>query len=138
MAHNNVIRILHEGGYSCVIENRGEIFTFTERGVKDLYNLYKTSPEILKGAFIADKVVGKGAAALMALGQISEIYCDVISENAIKLLQDCKIVYSFAQKVPHIINRSKSGMCPVETLCLNATTPEECLPLIENFINNNR
>lgn len=135
MAHDKVIRILHENGYSCVIENRGEIFTFTERGVRDLYNLYKNSPEILQGAFIADKVVGKGAAALMALGGVSEIYCDIISENAIKLLQDCKIMYSFAKQVPYIINRSKDGMCPVENLCQNAITPKECLPLIENFIN---
>lgn len=137
MAHDNVIKILHDGGYSCVIENRGRIYTFTERGVKDLYNLYKNSPEILQGAFIADKVVGKGAAALMALGAVSEVYCDIISENAVKLLQDCRIMYSFAKQVSYIINRNKNGMCPVETLCMNAGSPEECLPLIENLINKN-
>lgn len=130
-----IIEILHQGGYSCVIENSGEIYTFTQRGVKDLFTILKESPEIMKGAFIADKVIGKGAAALMILGGVEEIYADVISNNAIKLLQDCKIMHSFAKSVPHIINRNGDGVCPVETLCNTVNTPEECLPLIENFLN---
>lgn len=53
---------------SCVIYNGGETRLFWERGVQDLYRLLKTEPDFLRGAFIADKVIGKAAAALMALG----------------------------------------------------------------------
>lgn len=53
---------------SCVIYNGGETRLFWERGVQDLYRLLKTEPDFLQGAFIADKVIGKAAAALMALG----------------------------------------------------------------------
>ena len=60
-----LINLLHTGGYSCVIANEGKIRTFTQRGVADLYDLLTREPEFLKGALIADKVVGKGAAALM-------------------------------------------------------------------------
>ncbi len=38
---------------------------FRERGVADLFRLQHEEPQLLRGAFIADKVVGKGAAALM-------------------------------------------------------------------------
>lgn len=62
-----LINLLHTGGYSCVIANEGKIRTFTQRGVADLYDLLTREPEFLKGALIADKVVGKGAAALMIL-----------------------------------------------------------------------
>ena len=65
-----LINLLHTGGYSCVIDNEGKIRTFTQRGVADLYDLLTREPEFLKGALIADKVVGKGAAALMILGGI--------------------------------------------------------------------
>ena len=41
---------------------------FRERGVADLFRLLREEPQLLRGAFIADKVVGKGAAALMVLG----------------------------------------------------------------------
>lgn len=45
---------------SCVIYNEGETRLFWERGVRDLYRLLKTEPDFLRGAFIADKVIGKG------------------------------------------------------------------------------
>ena len=32
-----LINLLHTGGYSCVIDNEGKIRTFTQRGVADLY-----------------------------------------------------------------------------------------------------
>ena len=34
-----LINLLHTGGYSCVIANEGKIRTFTQRGVADLYDL---------------------------------------------------------------------------------------------------
>ena len=53
-----LINLLHTGGYSCTIANGGKIRTFTQRGVADLYDLLTQEPEFLKGALIADKVVG--------------------------------------------------------------------------------
>ena len=38
----NIIDILHKGGFSCVMKNREEIRTFTQRGVADLYDLSST------------------------------------------------------------------------------------------------
>lgn len=67
----NIIQILHQGGYSCVIENK-EICTFTQRGVADLHNLLSNDAPFLKGAYVAYKIVGKAAAALMALGEIKK------------------------------------------------------------------
>ena len=45
-----LINLLHTGGYSCVIDNEGKIRTFTQRGVADLYDLLTREPEFLKGA----------------------------------------------------------------------------------------
>ena len=58
---DELIRLLHEGGYSCVIRKE-EIRTFTQRGVADLYDLLNQHPVFLHGAQVADKVVGKAAA----------------------------------------------------------------------------
>ena len=68
---------LHAERCSCVIRNGEQTRTFNERGVKDLYRLLTEEPELLRGAFVADKVVGKGAAALMILGSVEEVYTDV-------------------------------------------------------------
>ena len=61
---DKLIKLLHEGNYSCVIKNK-EISTFTQRGITDLYDLLNTDPAFLRGAQIADKVIGKAAAVLM-------------------------------------------------------------------------
>ena len=43
-----LIDLLHSGGYSCVIANKGKVRTFTQRGVADLYDLLTQEPEFLK------------------------------------------------------------------------------------------
>lgn len=129
-----LIKLLHSGDYSCVIAN-GEIRrTFTQRGVADLYDLLTLEPDFLKGASIADKVVGKGAAALMILGGIKELYTDIISSKALELFRRSDVKVDFAQEVPFIWNRDHTGWCPVETMCSEVETAEEILPLIHDFI----
>lgn len=128
-----IIKLLHEGGYSCVIEN-GEIRTFTRRGVADLYDLLNREATFLKGARVADKVIGKAAAALMVLGGVSEVYTDVISEPALALLRNAGVQVKGVAVVPRIRNRAKTGWCPLETICYEAGEAEEMLPLIRDFV----
>lgn len=128
------IEKLHNEGCSCVITDGKQFFTFHQRGVKDLYEILDTQPQLLQDAFVADKVVGKGAAALMILGGIEALYTDTISEAALELLHSRDIEVGYSKLVPHIINRTGTGMCPVETLCQECQSAEECLPRIKNFI----
>lgn len=125
--------ILHRGNHSLVVAN-GAVRTFDGRGVSDLYRLLVTAPAFLRGAAVADKVIGKGAAALMVLGCVSEIYTDIISTPALALFRENDMSVSFSQEVPHIINRTGTGICPVETLCGGCRTAAECLPFIRDFI----
>lgn len=129
-----IIELLHTGKYSCVIMNGTEIRTFTRRGVADLYDLYQENPAFIKGAAVADKVVGKGAAALMVLGGAKTVYADVISTPALALLREARIDVTFTQEVPAIENRDKSGWCPLESACRQAKSPEEIYPVIQDFI----
>ena len=110
---------------SCVIR---------ERGVKDLFRLLKEEPVMLRGAFIADKVVGKAAAALMVLGGVRELFADVISHPALELLARYRVRVSYTVAVDHIINRTRTGWCPMEIRCRECTTADECLEQIEDFM----
>lgn len=132
-----LIELLHMDGNTLVVAN-GEVCAFHGRGISDLYKLFRHDPGFLKGASVADKVVGKGAAALMILGGVNELHADLISESALALLQTGRIRVAYDEKVPQIQNRTKTGICPVESLCRDAGTAEECLPLIEEFMNSIR
>ncbi len=89
---------------------------------------------MLRGAFIADKVVGKAAAALMVLGGVRELFADVISHSALELLARYRVRVSYTVAVDHIINRTRTGWCPMEIRCRECTTADECLEQIEDFM----
>ena len=121
MTMRRLTEILHGGGWSLVVDN-GAIRTFSGRGVSDLYGLLTREPETLRGASVADKVVGKGAAALMVLG------LGLFAAAGIRVV--CR------EEVPHIVNRTRTGICPVERLCADCRTAGECLPRIGAFLEN--
>ena len=59
----------------------------------------------------------------------------VISLPARELLERAGIATGYSEEVPHIINRTRTGWCPLETRCYSLETPEACLVQIEEFIN---
>lgn len=75
---DSLIKILHDESLSCVILKKdGGIVKCYRRGIIDLFELLKNSPQTLDSAIIADKVVGRGAAALMALGGVAKLHTDL-------------------------------------------------------------
>lgn len=119
---------------SCVVRNGDTIRIFRERGVRDLWRLLHEEPELLDGAFVADKVVGKGAAALMAAGRDEGTLRRRGEPRGAGTAERSRDSVSYTVAVPHIINRAGDGICPVERLCAGARTAAECLPLIEGFL----
>lgn len=134
MNREQAIATLHATRCSCVIANGSRLEQFHERGVKDLHHLLHNDKALLDGAFIADKVVGKGAAALMIVGGVKEVYADVMSRAALSLFQSHGLEVEYGLLVDNIINRAGTDICPVEKLCSSCLTAEECLPLIEEFV----
>lgn len=130
-----LISILHQGNYSCVIKNGDEIRTFTQRGVADLFDLIHNEPAFLQGAIVADKVVGKAAFALMLAGGVTHLHTDLISSKALELLENNNLKVTYQTEVPIITNRDKTDWCPLEKLCMEERSVPNILNIITNFIN---
>lgn len=135
---DKLIEILHSGSHSLVIQFDNDIQIFDGRGVSDLYNLFGKDGfkhnSNLHHIMLADKIVGKGAAALIVAGKVSEIHADVISTSALSLLREHGIKVTFDNEVDHIINREGTDWCPVEKLCYSETSIEIMLNKISKFI----
>lgn len=110
-----------------------DIFTSQERGVKPLLHLLTEKKGFLKGASVADKVIGKAAALLMVLGEIKEVHTLIISEPAIKVFEKYNIPCFYDKKVDRIVNRTGDGLCPMETLCLDVENPQEAFDRITSL-----
>ncbi|MGN0221387.1 MAG: DUF1893 domain-containing protein [Prevotella sp.] len=129
------IRILKRGNYSLVVRSSdGNIHAFFGKGIADLFQLYCYNPQILQGASIADKVVGKGAAALMIQGGVKHLHAIVISTPALQLLKETDIKVEYQMEVGHIINYQGNDICPIERLCAPWGTADKCVEFIRLFI----
>lgn len=121
-------------GVSCVIISGSDVLCYERRGIADLHILLHTHPEILHRCVIADKVVGKGAAALMVAGGVAEVFSEVMSRPAAKLLDEHNIKYGCDTLVDNIINRTQTGLCPVESICCELHTIGEMIESIDSFV----
>ena len=129
-----LIDILHSEGLTLVVKSGdGTIHRFTQRGVKDLLTLVTTAPEVLHGAIIADKAVGKAAAACMVQGGVKQVWADVMSEPAMTLLRAYRVEAECGTLVDHIINRAGTDWCPMERLSREIDDPATIIQKIQDF-----
>ena len=107
--------ILYNKNASLVVcYSNGEIKEYYQNRVNDIKDILKKDKNALKGAIIADKVIGKLAVSLLVISGVKEIYADVISEYAIPVLEENHIKYQYKTKVDYIRNKDNTGMCPME------------------------
>lgn len=117
-----------------IVNNSNVIYKNDGFGIKPLYSAYMTIKDQMKGAYCADRVIGKAAAWIYQKADIKELYCDVITTRAKNLLTDSGIKLIFVEEVEFIENRDKTGMCPVETLAKDEEDFDNLLTNIEKFL----
>ena len=122
------IALLNGEELTCAVCGKSEAQTYKsrERGVAPLLGWLENGMQFA-GHSAADKVVGAGAAYLYVLLGVTELYAKVISTAAKAVLERYGITLYCENHVPHIVNRTGDGTCPIEQAVANATSPEEAL-----------
>lgn len=133
MDGKKMLDLLNEKDISLIVWNNDSLSEYNQIGVKDLLYLVQNEPERLKDAIVADKVIGKGSASLMILGGVKEVYTNAVSIPARKFLEQAGIKLFAKEDIPMIINRDRTGQCPLETRLNEVTNPQDCLPIIIDF-----
>lgn len=128
---------LHAEGCSCVIGNGNDIRSFRQRGVDDLLQLYDSESGFLKGAAIADKIIGRAAASLMIAGQVKWVYTDTLSRFALTFFEQSDVEVYYRHLTEHVINRTGTDWCPLEKRCQECQTPMEAITQIKEFKSKN-
>lgn len=129
-----LIDTLLSSGCSLVVENKGEVRTYNKKGVRDLIWLLDHEPERLRGARVADKVVGKASAALLVQGGVSEVYAHVMSTLAFSMLDQAGMAYRYHTLVDRIVIPEGDNRCPLEQIAAPGNTPQDVEQLLrEHF-----
>lgn len=122
-------------GFSCVAVRDGAVLAAREgRGIAPLLALYEKTPELLRGASVADKVIGRAAATVLVMAGAREVYGEIMSVHGAAQLRAHGIACSCGTEVPRIDNRAKDGMCPMEQSSFAGETAEENYASLRAFI----
>ena len=125
--------LLKKGEYTCVFYNGEDFITDNERGVRPLLSLIEKGRS-LSGYSAADKVVGKAAAFLYILLGVKEIYADVMTKDAESVLKKSGINIFGEQTADIIINRAKTGRCPMDSAVSDIDSPDEGFAVIKSAL----
>ena len=105
-------------GVSFSLVNGDNAFVSKDPGVMPVLRLLDNDKSLLAGASVADRVIGRAAALLMALGEVKEVYGEVMSRPGYDALKRHDIGADFGELVDSISNKSQTGLCPIEQSCL--------------------
>lgn len=127
-------KLLIEENLALVVVKDGEvIFKSVEKGIKPMYILATEMKSEAKGASLADRVIGRGAALLCGYVEIKEVYTELISEGGVSALGEYNIPYVMERTCQYIKNRDKTDYCPIEKLSLDNDEPVLLLKDIKEF-----
>ena len=120
-----MLSALEQQGVGMIIDNHGELTTYSLPGVQDLLHLTADEPERLHGAVVADKRVGKAAACLLIEGGVKRVNTPLVSTPAKQMLQAAGIPLYAREEIPLMVNKDGTDLCPMEKKLLDAKTPEQ-------------
>ncbi len=127
------IKILDETGCTCVACKGESTYRSIDRGVTPLIVWLDSNTDMM-GYSVADKVVGKGAALLYCLLGVRRVYGRVMSVAAMKVLRSNGIEATWGALAESIMNRKKTGNCPIEAATASVDDPAEALEVIRETL----
>lgn len=119
---DELIRILKAEELTCVVLQKQRLYKEHANGILPILHLLDQGQ--LQGAQLVDKVIGKAAALLMVRGEVRQVHACVISSHALEIFQQYNLPVTYDEQVPYIINRIKTGMCPMEACVMDVNDPE--------------
>jgi len=118
MSENDLVfemRTLLRSGKTLVVAKDGVIvFTSEARMVGPIKAALAEKGDILRGAIVLDKVVGKAAAKMHAEAGVRMVITPVIAAKAKTYLENRGIVVRADDVVEKILNRDQTGECPLD------------------------
>lgn len=116
---------------TCALCRDGEVRTTQLRGVAPLLSWLE---EGLSGWSVADRVVGAGAAWLYTLLHPAMVYAPVMSRRATAILTQYGVPYTCDEVTDAILNRTGTGLCPMEEATANAADPQQAQAAIRQKV----
>jgi hypothetical protein len=117
-----------------LVKDARVVATGTREGIGELLDVVAEHGATLRGAALADKIVGKAVAMVAAYAGITNVYTPLGSQAAQKVLADYGIPFQADYLVPLIRNKRNDGPCPMERLTQPLDEPAEAVKALGEFV----
>lgn len=117
-----------------IVKDDKVIFKSNLQGLLGLIYAIDIFGDTLSSSSVADKIVGRAAALLVAYLNASEVYAVTISNSGLNTLIEHNIEVEYENIVPEIMNRRGDDICPFEKLSLTAKSPREAYVKIKRYV----
>lgn len=141
----NSILLVRSGAAKCILVKKGKIVEQKNNstmltveildrrngsGVLPLLEIYREKKDLMNGAIIIDKVIGRAAAMILLSAKTARVHAELIAEDALDLLLENRVKVSYRRIVPQILNRKKDGPCPLDQSVKNIIDPEKAVEVL--------
>lgn len=122
-------------GAAVVVARGGVILAVEEgRGLVPLLKLFDAGK--ISGAIVMDKVLGRAAAAICAEGGAVKVFTPLAGKGAVELLEKRGIPFVAEKTVDVVLNREKSGSCPMEAAVSGIDDPKRMIEALRKVLKN--
>lgn len=118
------LAILAEGKYSCLAWDEQLRYQGAGMGVKPIITPMREQRNFFKNLQVADTIIGKAAALLLALSGAKFVYGGIMSKAAVEVFRQQGIEYEYGKLVDYIYNRQQNSLCPLEQAVLEVDSPQ--------------
>jgi hypothetical protein len=100
------------------------------QGVQPLWDFLSNHPEQVRGATLADKIVGRAVAFLAVTFGLTCVFGDILSDGARDIFVRQGVCWETRNAVPVILNRAGDGPCPIEKGLRTISDPEQAIKFL--------
>ena len=126
-----MVSLLTKGEASCVSAKDGVIVgKASGKGIAPLFGLLSEGK--LAHALVADKVIGRAAAAICIVGNAKKVHALLMGADALTLLKTHGVEASAEKTVPKILNRDLTDGCPMEQTVDGIDDPAEMVKALKS------
>lgn len=116
--------------YCGIVCRNGQITPLAGKGVSPLLDLLDAPGQRLKGAAVADKIIGKASAWILVSAGAAAVYTPVMSRGAEQIFRRFGIRAEYDVLTDRIIRRDGNGTCPMELAVGDIDSAEEAVAAV--------
>lgn len=135
MINIEYLKLLLKDNITCIVYTNETIYTSTKTGISPFMTWIDEGLD-LTNSLVVDKIVGKAAAVLFVYGHVKQVYTPIISIPGLTYLQNHNIKVTYDKIIENIINRTNTGLCPMENAIINIDDVDLAYKQLKLTLNN--